>query len=130
MIIDRDKICWLMVADGATAKFFAVHTHPLHIEALPMTPLRSHATERHGAVPKEKKDRFAAKVAEAVNDAADKKLFQDLIVVAPHHMLGEMRQDFGPAARGMVILEIAGEWASMTPTDLAEHLKPHLMPAT
>ncbi|MHB1204980.1 MAG: host attachment protein [Rhodospirillaceae bacterium] len=129
MIIDRDKICWLLVCDGASAHFHALQNRPLHIEPIPSPPLRNHAHERHGAIPQEKEDRFAVQVAEAVATAASKKLFQTLVLVAPPHMLGELRQDLAPEIRKMIILEIAGEWANMTPTEIAVHLKPHLMPA-
>ena len=129
MIIDRDKICWLLVCDGASAHFHALQTRPLHIEPIPSPRLRNHATERHGAVPQEKEDRFAVQVAEAIATAASKKLFQMLVLVAPPHMLGELRQDLAPEIRKMIVLEIAGDWANMTPTEIGEHLKHRLMPA-
>ncbi len=129
MIIDRDKTCWLVVADGATAHFFVLQSRPFHIEPAPVAPLRSHASERHGSVPQEKKDRFAAKIAAAITDAKGKNLFQELVVLAPHHMLGEMRHDLNDSVRRLIRLELAGEWANLTPAELAAHLKPHLTPA-
>ncbi len=129
MIIDRDKICWLLVCDGASAHFHVLQNRPLHIEPVPLPRLRNDASERHGSVPAEKKDRFAAEIAAAVSTAASKKLFQSLVLVAPPHMLGELRRDLGPEIQKMVVLEIASDWANLSSTDLAAHLKPHLMPA-
>jgi hypothetical protein len=129
MIIDRDKICWLLVGDGASATFFALQTRPLQIDPIPMAPLRNHASERHGAVPQDRKDRFTTQVAEALSAAAAKKLFQSLVLVAPSHMLGELRADLGPEIHKMITLEIVGDWANMSPAEIAGHLKPHVAPA-
>lgn len=129
MIIDRARICWLLAADGATAHFYALHTHPLHLEPVLTPPLRNHATERHGQVPEDRKDRFAVYIAEAIADAAAKKLFQDLVIAAPPRMLGDLRNHLDPAVHKLVRLEIGSEWANMTPTEIAKHLQPHLSPA-
>ena len=129
MIIDRDKICWLLVADSGSANFYFLQTHPLHIEQVPEPRLRSHDSQRHGAVHQEKKDRFTAKVAAAIAEVAGKKLLQSLIVVAPPHMLGELREDLTADLRHLISLEIPADWAAMNTSHIVEHLKAHLFPA-
>jgi protein required for attachment to host cells len=59
------------------------------------------------------KERFAAAIAERINKAAQSEAFNQLVVVAPPKVLGELRGEFGKATESKIVAEI--------PKDLTHH---------
>lgn len=137
MIFDRNRTCWLLVADGVNANVFSFHAHPLHLTQVPSesidgldTVVQDIESDTHGNAQRHRKEVFAHRVAGVLNSAMEKGLFQDLIMVAPPAALGDIRKSITPAVQAAVVLEITGEWTNLSQPQILAHLKPHLMPLT
>ncbi len=115
----RRKSMWVVITDAASARIFtrepdtkaltelahldnpAVHsrTHDLGTER-PARTMESMGTARHAIEPRtdfhrETKAAFARQIAHYVEEGASEKKFEELIVIAPPQMLGDLRADFG-----------------------------------
>ncbi len=65
---------------------------------------------------------FCRFVAEIVSRAALERRFQRLILVAPPHMLGDLRKALSPHARNLVSAEFAKNWLRFDDGDIARGL--------
>lgn len=65
---------------------------------------------------------FCQFVADLVNRAARAGRFQRLILVAPPHMLGNLRKSLAPHARALVSAEFAKNWLRFGDGDVARGL--------
>lgn len=135
MILNRDRVTWLVVADSVHTKVYRLHLHPFHMTAVPSNAIQGIDTlvqdlesDTHGGAQRHRKAEFGHKVAQALNAAREQDLFQDLVLVAPAVALGDIRNALAPAVHKAVILEVTGEWAGLSETAILSHLKHHLMP--
>ena len=106
---------WIMVGDGAKAKFLrnAGDTERMQLETLDLLqqdnpPTREQGTDRPGRLQDRgvqqrsaveqtdwhqlEEDRFAGSIAEALYKAAQAGAYERLIIVAPPKVLGELRR--------------------------------------
>jgi len=139
---------WIVVADGAKARILAQHggQGPLEpasnlcfVEAEARLPTRdvgadrpgrvheSADTARHAMEPRVDwhrfaKEHFARGIAAALETAAQKKLYQELILVAPPQALGDLRQALGRHAKVLVAGEIAKDLTNVPDHELPAHL--------
>lgn len=144
---------WIVVADGARARFFTPHesgrkftaTGPDNLVA-PQSrqrprslgtdrPGRGHASarsaSRHAFEPphdshKLEKHRFMAVLAEALDRACADKAFDALVLVLPRRSLGELRPMLSRRVAGRVRLEVAKDLSPLTKTALWAALAPKL----
>ena len=141
---------WVLVADGARARFFVNEGPGRGLEPAvdaeffaPPPPTRDIASDRpgrkgaasagtaHGATPRIdwhrfEKHRFAAEMAEVVNRAAMKKAFSRLVLVAPPEPLGALRTRLNPAVRRLVTAEIGKDLTGVAAHELPERLEKFL----
>lgn len=68
------------------------------------------------------KQLFARRVAELINDAASRKTFDQLVLVAPPKTLGELRTQLGDGAKKLVIGEIHHDLVKTPINELPQHL--------
>jgi len=145
---DRESTTWIVVADGAKARILerqGVHgtlapaTGHCFAEAEARQPTRDVGADRPGRVYESAdaarhameprvdwhrfaKEQFAGDVAAALEEAALKKLYGELILVAPPRTLGDLRQALGNHARALVAGEIAKDLTNLPDHELPAHL--------
>lgn len=145
---DPHPTTWFVVADGAKARILAQHGRngPLEPasnlcfqEGEARLPTREIGTERPGRVHESAdvarhameprvdwhrfaKQKFARGVADALESAAVKKLYDALVVVAPPQALGDLRQALGKHASALVAREIPKDLTNLSDHDLPAHL--------
>ena len=139
---------WILVADGAKARVLerqrpdgplSMASNLCFAEAEARVPTRdvgadrpgrvheSADTTRHAMAPRVDwhrfaKTRFAHDVAAALETAAKKKLYDDLILVAPPQALGDLRQALGRHAGALVSEEVAKDLTNLPDHELPAHL--------
>lgn len=138
---------WIVVADGARAHVVRNDGPGTGLTAVPKgematenpptretgsdRPGRSYESvggARHALAPRvdwhqHQKDVFARNVAKMLDEAASAGNFERLILVAPPHTLGELRQALKPQTRQRVIAEINKDLTSLPIPELADHLQ-------
>ena len=120
------KPTWLLLADGASAQIYVVTYVPLHVVKLAGGELHDNdVRERHAAAHRDKKEAFAARVAEFVNAAAGRHEFGKLLLAAPPRTLAELRQDLSPAVHGLIGMEVYAEWTKLSMPEILKHLEKH-----
>jgi protein required for attachment to host cells len=145
----RPTQTWIVVADGARARFFKpdrelaklVPTGPADLVAPASRqrprdlksdkPGRSFSASRSGVrhafepahdYHKLEKHRFMARVAEALDDGCRRRDFDDLILVAPRRSLGELRSLLSKRVQGSVREEVAKDLTNEPPSRLRRRL--------
>jgi protein required for attachment to host cells len=140
---------WIVVADGARARFFSpdlesaklVSTGPADLVAPASRqrardlksdrPGRSFSASRSGArhafepphdYHKLEKHRFMATLAGALDDACERRAFDDLILVVPRRSLGELRGLLSKRVLGSVRHEVAKDLTNEPPSRLRRRL--------
>ncbi len=83
---------------------------------------------RHGVEPKtdwheQEKESFAREMADMLTEAAGKKQFDRLVLVAPPAFLGAMRAKLGAAAQDLISGELAKDLTHVSLHDLPGHLE-------
>lgn len=149
----RPTKTWIVVADGARARFFRpdreaaklVPAGPADLAA-PQSrqrprdlksdkPGRSFSSARSGArhafepphdYHKLEKHRFMAMLAEALDAACSRRDFDDLILVAPRRSLGELRGLLSKRVQERVRQEISKDLTNEPPSRLRRRLGPVL----
>jgi protein required for attachment to host cells len=149
--IRKDKAKWVVTIDGARAHFYALEETP---ERLVLSPTGSfygnrrltqdivtdrpghtkdstgrarHTMEPHISAHDFAEAEFVAHVADELAKDSAKGLFDELIVVADPKSLGSLRKDFDKHFQDKyIVLEIAHDWSKLSPSEVAEHLRPHL----
>lgn len=152
-MLKRPLKTWIVVADGARARFFSpdkesaklVATGPANLVA-PASRQRprdlksdkpgrsfsaSRSAVRHALEPphdyhKLEKHRFMATLAQALDDACGRRAFNDLILVAPRRSLGELRDLLSKRVQGSVRQEVAKDLTNEPPSRLHRRLGPLL----
>lgn len=143
----KKKITWIIIADGSRARFLAndgpgkgLHAAiagEFHHDALPtrelgtekpgrvnaaFSPSRS-AIQPHLDWHEFEKAKFSQEMAGLLNDAAEKKSFDDLIIVAPPRTLGTLRQALSSKTSDHVRAEIPKDLTQVPLQEMPGHLK-------
>jgi protein required for attachment to host cells len=145
----RPAKTWIVVADGARARFFTpdrdqaklVPTGPADLVAPASRqrtrdlksdkPGRSFSASRSGVrhafepphdYHKLEKHRFMATLAEELDEACERRSFDDLILVAPRRSLGELRGLLSKRVQGSVRHEVAKDLTNEPPSRLHRRL--------
>ena len=143
------KTTWVLVADGAKARLLerVGPNAPLipawakcFSESDARTPTRDLGADRPGRVHESAnaarhameprvdwhryaKAQFARSVAGALEEAALKKKFDELILVAPPQALGDLRSALGQHAKALVAGEVAKDLTNLPEHELPAHLE-------
>lgn len=142
------KRTWILIADGAKARILerlAPQGALLPVsdrcfsesEARQPTrdigadrPGRVHEsadTARHAMAPRVDwhqfaKEQFAKSVADALEDAAKRKKYEALIIVAPPQTLGDLRGALGQHAKALLDQEVGKDLTNLPDHEIAAHL--------
>jgi protein required for attachment to host cells len=144
----KPKKTWIVIADGMHARILrqdkrggplaaaldrelyepAVHGFSRDLKSdAPGRAFDTGSGARHAIEPRtdpktHEKQVFARRVAELINDAALRKTFDQLVLVAPPKTLGELRTQLADGARKLVIGEIDQDLVKTPITKLQQHL--------
>ncbi len=141
---------WFVIADGSHARFLqrtapSAELEPALAEEMVDPVAHSFARDlkedrpgrsfdspgaggaRHAIEPRRdphvlRKEHFAHRVAEVINDAAAHDRFDALVLVAPPKTLGEIRAALGEPAKRRVVAESPKELIKIPRVELAGHL--------
>ncbi len=137
---------WVVIADGEHARFVARDPHARTLRTVrtvdsatagershdlgsdrPGRSFESAASAHHAVQPKHDphllaKQAFVADIARQVNEAAAAGEFDHLVVVAPSHALGELRDGLGEAARKTLVGTLGKDLVKTPDHELPEHL--------
>ena len=143
----KKKVTWIIVADGSRARFLAndgpgkgLHAAiagEFHHDA---PPTRELGTEKPGRVNSAfspsrsaiqphldwhefEKEKFSQEMAGLLNDAAEKKSFDNLIIVAPPRTLGTLRQALSSKTSDHIRAEIPKDLTQVPLHEMPAHLK-------
>lgn len=137
---------WIVIADGAQARILENHGPgkglvPLPSEEMHKTPRPTreintdrpgrshdrvgpgrHAMENPSDAHREEKRRFAELLGEHLNEAALKRRYDRLILVAPSKTLGDLRQSLSKEAAAKIDGELTKDLTKVSDHDLPDHL--------
>jgi protein required for attachment to host cells len=141
---------WIVVADGAQARillntgrttgvqqvphtvFHDAHeaSHELGTEPPPRVQ-ESHGSARHAIEPRsdpheQRKEQFLLKLSRFLNEARRTKEFESLIVIAPAHALGSLRDHLSEDASKSVIAEFVHDYSHQDNETIYKHVKDSL----
>jgi protein required for attachment to host cells len=147
----KQKQTLIVVADGARARFFTPaedgktlvpartadmvapqsrrHTRDLVSDRPGRSFSSSRSGLRHSFEAKHdhhklEKHKFSAALTDMLDDARGRMEFDQLVLVAPHRSLGELRGLLWARVRRSICKEIAGDLTGVTPATLWRHLQP------
>ena len=113
---------WIVIADGEHARFLTAGAAP-HFHT--METFRGHAAGgdhwTHGDPHAAAKHKFAALLAARVDTLAATETFDDLILVAPAHVMADLRAHLGKAATAKLKTIIQKDLTKVPDGDLAKH---------
>lgn len=143
----RKTKTWILVADAGRARAFERLEHDAPLagvesfdlehpmektseaarDALPRT-YDSVGPGRHAITPKTDPHRadkaaFARTLADRLDAAAQQGLFDDLVLVAPPQMMGDLRAALPDAVKSRVRHELTQDLTHASPQEIAQHLK-------
>ncbi len=149
------KTVWVLISDSVHAQLYSVKNMiPLRIEALHKGHFRGdgeatphtdpvttdikfeseggprHHAGRHADPHDIDKEIFVEHLGDFINSANEQKRFDELIVVAPPHALGELRRGLDANVHKKIKVEIHGEWTKLPHAELEQHLANHVAQAT
>ncbi|MEB3702883.1 host cell attachment protein [Candidatus Bealeia paramacronuclearis] len=141
----KGKIVWVLVADGARGRFFQKKPEGiLHIDGFdfvaenlkdqelthdkPGRGFESANPARHAYQPRvdpheNQKVQFAKRLSEFVNKAREKGEFDELVLVTPPKILGELRNHLGKDSLSKVTSEIAKDVSKFSDHELNHYLQ-------
>jgi protein required for attachment to host cells len=142
----RKTTSWILIADGARARFLENHGPGTGLAPAPVPPqeTRLHADREiyadrpgrvqesvggaHHAVSRRvdwhrfEKEQFAERLARLLDEAAGAKRFDRLVLVAPPRTLGDLRAALAPATRAKVDGELDKDLTPLADHELPAHL--------
>ncbi|MBL0942569.1 MAG: host attachment protein [Alphaproteobacteria bacterium] len=143
-MLKKHQKTWLLVADGARARFFILHFHALEsalaadlihdhrpsreaITDKPGRALESDHLSRHTYEPRSdwhtyQKHVFANEISQILIEAEKLHEFHSLILIAPPKILGEIRKHLPKPVSEKVTMEIAKDLTKFTDQDLKAYL--------
>ena len=148
------KTVWVLVSDSVHAQLYTVKSMiPFRVEELraghfrgrgeatPHTDSVSHNIKfesgegprhhagRHADPHQIDKEVFVEHLGDFINSANEQKNFDELVVVAPPHALGDLRRGLSADVHKKIKTEIHGEWTKLPKVDLEQHLANHIAQA-
>ena len=145
------KITWILVADGERASFFHNDGPGKGLQPIFELGERRHGPDTHDMMsdkqgtmrggpgssgtatllprndPHEHEEkRFVEHLAKELDQAAQAKRFDRLIIAAPPRALGNLRKALSPSTAKLVSAEYDKDLTRSTPADIAAHLEDHL----
>ncbi|SJZ71638.1 Protein required for attachment to host cells [Enhydrobacter aerosaccus] len=151
----KNPITWIVVADGARARFLRAapdgkrlvpargadliapqgrhHVRDMVSDRPGRVDSTSRGGQRHAFEPKHDyhklaKHHFTVSVADVLDKACLAKEFDEVILVAPRRSLGELRQCLSKRVQKAVQQEIPKDFTEYTPAMLWRHLRPMVGP--
>ena len=142
----RDKVTWIVIADGARAQIFAQKGRMADLEPVlsrnchagrqrsqelvsdrPGRTFDSGGQGRHAKEPPTDPHRHAkALLAHEIADLLDRErkrhAYESLVLVAPAQALGDLHRHLDTATRKLVKVEIVKDLTHLSLTELQEHL--------
>jgi protein required for attachment to host cells len=142
----RKTITWVVVADGKRAAILqndgpghglaAMPGHQYETELPPDRELRSDRpgrvfesadSSRHGIAPtvdyhRQEKERFVARIADIVEQAAQQGAYDRLVVVAPPQALGDLRSALGKNSQARLVGTLNKDLTMLQPAEIAERI--------
>ncbi|MFI4997790.1 MAG: host attachment protein [Hyphomicrobiales bacterium] len=142
----KAKVTWVLVADGARARILARKGAEGGLEQIPQgafvhevnrvaelgtdRPGRGHesANPAHHAIEprvdwrREGKHTFAHRLADFLEQKAVEKAFDCLILVAPPHFIGDLRDTIGREARVRLVGELTKDLTRLPPEEIDARL--------
>ena len=143
----RKRTTWILIADGARARIVlsegwssGLRRALDHDFAASRAPTRTYGADkpgrtfesadgsRHALEPRVdwhqyEKHLFAVSMAKVLDQAAERGVFDRLVLVAPPKTLGALRAALKPRTRKMVIAEVGKDLTHVPVRGLAEHLR-------
>jgi protein required for attachment to host cells len=141
----NDPRTWYVVADGGRARIVQkrdrqeafdtrqelisedIHhrTHELGTER-PGRTRESAMSARHAMQPREDlhrvdKQKFAQEIAAVLNEASTRDQFDCLVLIAPAHALGDLRQALAAPTQRKIAAQLQKDLTKVPDADLAEH---------
>lgn len=134
---------WLIVGDGATAQFYAVHAIPLRLTKVPAGALKATRKILHGSEHKPEslhiahlpaghgdhqrhENIFVEHIAATLDVAAGEGEYDQIVVVLPPKALAHFRKVATAKVRERIKREIAGDWTHLALPKLEERLAAEL----
>lgn len=125
---------WVLVADARHARMLEVEDAGLPPRLLSAVPLpapegKSHPPE-HGWTnapdphPEHEQKRLAHALVQALERGAAENRFRHLVLVAPPHLLGVLRESLPRGLADRLRASTAKDWGHLTDAALAEHVRP------
>ena len=136
---------WILIADGARARIVESSGHGKGLEpalnyefAVNHSPARDKVTDKpgrdhgggasHHAMESKvnwhnfEKHLFSAAMADVLEKANSKNVFDALVIVAPPKTLGELRSNLKPNVKSKITAELGKDLTHLNLKDLGEHL--------
>jgi protein required for attachment to host cells len=115
----RPANTWVCVVDGGRAQFYRCDGPGHSLELMPSCMVAAAACRQWQD---EALGRFACRVALQLERAAEDHLFEHLVLVAPHAMLGTLRRTLKDHSRELLVSEVEKDLTRATPRELSTHL--------
>lgn len=143
MLINNNDIIWILVAEGAKAYIYISYLNKqelklLHVLENPDARLHDHELDSgnfkpHGVSGKNKpeskvdlhhkeEERFAHKIADIINDGAEKHEYQKLMLICPPKFLGMLRPLIKKQAHALIVKEINKDLIHLPKEELKHHI--------
>lgn len=121
---------WVVVADGGGARIFRTDAEMLEITRIEQLGNdHSAGTHRHreqggtDSAHHAAEKKFAHELAQKLTQYANQHRFRDLVLVAPPHFLGDLRNDLPKSVAAHVTASLPKDLASEPDHQLAPHLR-------
>jgi protein required for attachment to host cells len=125
---------WVLVADARHARVLEVEDAGLpprlrSTVAAP-APEGQHRPPEHGWTnaadphPEHEEKRLAHALVQTLEHGAAENRFRHLVVVAPPHLLGVLRESLPRGLADRLRASLAKDWGHLTDAELAEHVRP------
>lgn len=123
------SVHWILVCDAASAVIYesdALLEELTLVESVSPHHLGSAGHDASGAHQdphKVDEERYARMAAAALNTGNDQHRFERLIVVAPPHFLGELRNALSTGTARKVVLSVHHDWTKLGLRELATQIR-------
>jgi protein required for attachment to host cells len=147
----KDRNLLIVLADGEHVRFVrpaednGLHSEPVvdspdaHKQSAglgsdhPGAAVHSGSSAHHSFAPRHDphdlaKDKFAHSVARQLNEAAGRGAFDELVVVAPAHILGEIRSGLDTTTEAKIIGVLAKDLVKIPDSELWPHVRAWVRP--
>lgn len=117
---------WVAVADGGKARFFSTDASLEILTELDGLANKHHGGDhrKHGGVGHDATEgKFAEEIADHLTAAAARRQYRDLVIVAPPHMLGDLRDALPATVASHVTATLARDLVAVEKHELSTRLR-------